>query len=178
MSPFKSNYRVCLVNTFLIENSESFFFFFHCRCQKCPRGIIAYQLLTLCSTGSVAQSRQSLQGFKFNVTSRGFFPQLICYMALDMANSDASSVTVKVVNTDESSSNARSSAIHKGKFNVPLSGDEPNDLSNIMKQLKIFTGLAKIAKNKGLREKLEVMIVISYSFIILRCKKLFLFCLT
>jgi len=64
-------------------------------------------------------------------------------MALDMANSDASSVTVKVVNTDESSSNARSSAIHKEKFNVQLSGDEPNDLSNIIKHLKTFTGLAK-----------------------------------
>ena len=80
-----------------------------------------------------------------------------------------------LVATDESSPSARSSAIHKGKFNVPLSGDEPNDLSNIVKHSKTFTGLAKIAKNNGLREKPEVMIVISCSFIILRYKKLFLF---
>ena len=81
-----------------------------------------------------------------------------------------------LVATDESSPSARSSAIHKGKFNVPLSGDEPNDLSNIVKHLKTFTGLAEIAKSKGLGEKPEVMIVISCSFIIPGYKKLFLFC--
>ena len=103
-------------------------------------------------------------------------------MALDMANSDASSATVKdlvsfyLVATDESSSSARTSAIHKEKFNVPLSGDEANDLSNIVKHLKTFTELAEIAKSKGLREKPEVMIAMSCSFILLRHKKLFLFC--
>ena len=47
---------------------------------------------------------------------------------------------------------------NKEKFNVPLSGDEPNDLSNIVKHLKIFTGLAEIAKSKCLGEKPVVMI--------------------
>ena len=57
--------------------------------------------------------------------------------------------------TDESSCSARTSAIHKEKFNVPLSGDEPMDLSNVVKYLKTFTGLAEIAKSKCLREKPE-----------------------
>ena len=96
-----------------------------------------------------------------------------------MANSDTCSGTKKVlvsfhlVATDESSSSARTLAIHKEKFNVPLTGDEPNDLYNIMKHLKTFTGLAEIAKSKGLGEKSEVMIVISCSFIILRYEKLY-----
>ena len=106
-------------------------------------------------------------------------------MVLDMANSDATSATVKVlvsfyfVLTDESSSSARTSAIHKGKLNagVPLSGDELNVLSSIVKHLKTgFTGLAEIAKGKRLGEKPEVMIVISCSSSILTHKKLFLFC--
>ena len=63
---------------------------------------------------------------------------------LDMANSDASSGTVKVT-----SSSARTSAIHKEKFNVRLSGDEHNNL----KHLKGFTGLAEIVKSKCLGEK-------------------------
>ena len=62
--------------------------------------------------------------------------------------------------TDESCSSAKTLAIHKEKFNVLLSGDEPNDLSNIAKHFKTFTGLAEIAKNKGLGEKPEVMIVV------------------
>ena len=80
-------------------------------------------------------------------------------MALDMANSDASSATVKVVvlfyvvAPDDSSSSARTLVIHKEKFNVLLRGDEHNDLSNIMKHLKTFTGLAEIAKGKGPGEK-------------------------
>ena len=55
-------------------------------------------------------------------------------MVLEMANSDASPATVEVlvsfylVDTDESSSSAWTLAIHKVKFNVPLSGDEPIDL--------------------------------------------------
>ena len=66
-------------------------------------------------------------------------------MTLDMANSDASSATVRVlvsfylVATDDTSSsntsNTRTSAIHKVKFNVPLSGDEKNDLLNFVKDL-------------------------------------------
>ena len=54
-------------------------------------------------------------------------------MALDMADSYASSATVRVlvsfclVLTDNTStSSARTSAIHKEKFNVALSGDEHN----------------------------------------------------
>ena len=68
-------------------------------------------------------------------------------------------VSFYFVATDVYSSSARTAAIHKEKFNVPLGGDEPKDLSNIvsMKHLKIFTGLAEIAKNKGLGEKPEVM---------------------
>ena len=102
-------------------------------------------------------------------------------MALDMANKDASSAIVKVLvsfylaTTDESSSTARTSAIHKEKFNVPLSRDEPNDLSNIMKHLKTLKGLAEISKSKGLGENSEVMhmiVLISCSFIILRYKEL------
>ena len=99
-------------------------------------------------------------------------------MALDMANSAASSAAVRVivsfylVATDESSFSA-TLAIHKEKFSVLLNGDEPNDLFKIMKLLITFTGLAEIAKSKGLGENPEVMIVISCSFIILRYKKLF-----
>ena len=126
-----------------------------------PRGIIAYQLLTQCSIDSVAHcSFQPLQGFTFTVILRGFFPKVICYMVLDMANNDATSATVKVlvsfyfVLTDESSSSARTSEIHKGKLNagVPLSGDGLNVLSSIVKHLKTFTGLAEIAKGKRLGE--------------------------
>ena len=86
-------------------------------------------------------------------------------MALDMANSDASSATVRVLvsfylaaTDDTSSSSARTSAIHKEKFNVPLSGDELKDLFNFVKHLKTFTGLAEIAKSKGLGENPEVTI--------------------
>ena len=104
-------------------------------------------------------------------------------MALDMANNDASSAIVKVlvsfhlVTTDESSSAARTSAIQKEKFNVSLSGDEPNDLSNIVKHLTL-KGLAEIAKSKGLEENSEVMhmiVLISCSFIILRYKELHIY---
>ena len=63
----------------LLKLSESILF--RCRCQKSPRGIIAYQLLTPCSNDPDAQSRQSLQGFAFTVILRGFFSQLISYMA-------------------------------------------------------------------------------------------------
>ena len=62
-------------------------------------------------------------------------------MALDMANSDASPATVKVlvsfylVATDKSGSCRRTLAIHKAKFNVPLSGNKPIYLSNVVKHL-------------------------------------------
>ena len=92
----------------------------------------------------------------------------------------ASSATVKVlvsfylVPTDKSGSSARTSAIHKVKFNVLPSGDEPTGLfRNMVKHLKAFTGLAEIAKSKGLGEKPKDMMVISCSFIILRYRKLF-----
>jgi len=77
-------------------------------------------------------------------------------MALDMANSDASSATVRVLvsfylaATDNTSN---SSAIHKEKFNVPLSGDEHKNLFNFVKLLKTLTGLAEIANSKCLEEK-------------------------
>ena len=83
-----------------------------------------------------------------------------------MANSDPSSsmtCTVRVLvsfylaATDNSSS-ARTSPIYKGKFNVPLSGDEHKDLFNYVTHLKTFTGLAEIAKRKGLGENPEVTI--------------------
>ena len=59
--------------------------------------------------------------------------------------------------TDDSSS-ARTSPIHKEKFNVPLSGDEHKDFFNFVRHLKTFTGLAEIAKSKGLGENREVTI--------------------
>ena len=46
----------------------------------------------------------------------------------------------------------------------------------IVKHLKTFTGLAEIAKGKGLGENPEMAIVISCSFVIPKYKKLFLFC--
>ena len=60
-------------------------------------------------------------------------------MTLDMANGDASSILVSfyLVATNESGSNARTSAIHRVKCNVPLSGDKPNDQSNTVKYLII-----------------------------------------
>ena len=71
-------------------------------------------------------------------------------MVLDMANSDASSAKVRVLvsfylvaTDDTSSSNARTSAIHKEKLNVPLGGDEHNDLSNfacIVKKIERSVG--------------------------------------
>ena len=80
-------------------------------------------------------------------------------MVLNMANSDASSATVRVLvsfylvtTVVTSSSSASTSAIHTEKFNVPLSGDVHNGLFNFVKHLKIFTGLAEIATSKGLGE--------------------------
>ena len=67
-----------------------------------------------------------------------------------MANSDASSSTTCTVRVlvsfylaaPDDSSSARTSPIHKEKFNVPLSGDEHKDLFNFVRHLKTFTGLA------------------------------------
>ena len=59
--------------------------------------------------------------------------------------------------TDDTS-RTRTSLIHKEKFNVPLSGDEQKDLFNFVKHLKTFTGLAEIAKSKGLGENRVVTI--------------------
>ena len=70
-------------------------------------------------------------------------------MVLDMANSDASSAKVRVlvsfylVATYDTSCNARTSVIHKEKSNVPLGGDEHNDLSNfacIVKKIERSVG--------------------------------------
>ena len=83
-----------------------------------------------------------------------------------MANSDASSSTTCTVRVlvsfylaaPDDSSSARTSPIHKEKFNVPLSGDEHKDLFNFVRHLKTFTGLAEIAKSKGLGGNPEVTI--------------------
>ena len=77
-----------------------------------------------------------------------------------MANSDASSFTTCTVRVlvsfylaaPDDSSSART------RFNVPLSGDEHKDLFNIVRHLKTFTGLAEIAKSKGLGGNPEVTI--------------------
>ena len=77
-----------------------------------------------------------------------------------MANSDACSTTCTVrvlvsfylAATDDSSS-ARTSTIHKEKYHVPLSGDEPKDLFNFVRHLKTFTGLAEIAKVRERQSK-------------------------
>ena len=75
-----------------------------------------------------------------------------------MANSDASSSTTctakilvlfYVAATDDSSS-ARISPIHKEIFNLPPRGDKQKDLFNFGRHLKTFTGLAEMAKSKGL----------------------------
>ena len=72
-----------------------------------------------------------------------------------MANSDASSSTTCTVRvlvsfylaaTDDSSS-ARTSPIHKEKFNVDRY--EHKDHFNFVRHLKTFTGIAEIAKSKG-----------------------------
>jgi len=84
-------------------------------------------------------------------------------MALDVANSDASSSTVRVLVSfylaaiDDTSS-ARTSAIHKEKFNVLLRGDQQKDLFDFMRYLKTFTGLAEIAKSEGLGENPDITI--------------------
>ena len=77
-----------------------------------------------------------------------------------MANSDASSFTTCTVRVlvsfylaaPDDSSSART------RFNVPLSGDEHKDLFNFVRHLRTFTGLAEIAKSKGLGGNPEVTI--------------------
>ena len=103
-------------------------------------------------------------------------------MALDMANSDASCAAVGVLvsfylvaSVNTSSSSAKTSAIHKEKIIVSLSGDKHSDLFNFVKHLKTFTESAEIAKSKVLRGSTEVTIAILCSFIILRYTKLFPF---
>ncbi|KAM7450077.1 hypothetical protein ABFA07_002182 [Porites harrisoni] len=83
-----------------------------------------------------------------------------------MANSDVSSFTTCTVRVlvsfylaaRDDSSSARTSPIHKEKFNVRLSGDEHKDLFNFVRHLRTFTGLAEIAKSKGLGGNPEVTI--------------------
>ena len=53
---------------------------------------------------------------------------------------------------------ARTSPIHKEKLNLPLRGDKHKDLFNFGRHLKTFSGLAEIAKSKGLGENREFMI--------------------
>ena len=153
MSPFKPNYRVNLINIYLIETVREYLV--STGCHKSPCGVIAYQFLTPCSTDLVAQS----------LVLRVFFQQLNCMMPQDMANSYASSATVRVMVSfypvalyDICSSSARISAIHKEKLNDLQSGDKHK------------------TKSKCLGAKPEVMIGILWSFVILRYTKLFLFC--
>ena len=54
--------------------------------------------------------------------------------------------------TDDSSS-ARTSPIHKEKFNVPVNGDEHKDLFNFVRHLKTFTGLSEILPRVKALEK-------------------------
>lgn len=81
---------------------------------------------------------------------------------LDMASGDASSAAkVKVLlsfylsATDEDT--VRAAAIHKEKFNVPLSL-EHKELYKFQKHLKSFTDLEQMARSKGLGENPEVTI--------------------
>lgn len=111
------------------------------------------------SIGSIAQAR----GLHILCNLEGI---VLTSKLLHMANSDASSAplntTVRVLVSfflaaaDETSS-ARSAAIHKEKFNVPLS-DEHKDLYRFQKHLRTFTGLEAIARSKGLGENPEVTI--------------------
>ena len=85
----------------------------------------------------------------FIIILRGSFEQLKRQIGRNMANSDASSSTTCTVRVlvsfylaaPDDSSSARTSPIHKEKFNVPLSGDEHKDLFNFVRHLKTFTGL-------------------------------------
>ena len=121
-----------------------------------------------------------------------------------MANSDASSSTTCTVRVlvsfylaaPDDSSSARTSPIHKEKFNVPLSSDEHKDLFNFVRHLKTFTGLAAWTwrrqcnppgrrgwgcscilpfKDSAYAYRTTNHAFLSCSFFILRYKKLFLF---
>ena len=83
-----------------------------------------------------------------------------------MANSDASSSTTCTVRVfvlfylaaPDDSSSARTSPIHKEKFNVPVSVKEHKGLFSSLRYLKTFTRLAETAMIKGLGENPEVTI--------------------
>lgn len=85
-------------------------------------------------------------------------------MALDMANSDSSSSTVRVLVSfylvaTENTCSIRTSAIHQENSMFPMKfyvwrwTQRPLQLC---KDFKPFTGLAEIAKNKGLRDNPEI----------------------
>ena len=68
-------------------------------------------------------------------------------MALDRTNTDVSFAAVRVLVSlyleythNTCSSSARTSVIHREKFNALLRADEHNELFNFMKTLKAFTG--------------------------------------
>ena len=99
-------------------------------------------------------------------------------MALDMANSDASSAKVRVLVSfyllaadDTSSFSARTFAIMSQR-EIQCSAKR----WRTQRPVQHITGLAGIVKSKGLREKPEMVIIISCSFIVLRYKTLFLSC--
>jgi len=140
-------------------------YFVSIRCQKSARGVITYHAV-IASIYSLIKVLSLFGSLTLSIILTKFCEQVKRYIGLDMANSDASSstaCTVRVltsfylVATNDSSS-TRTSPIHKKKFNVLLSGDKHKDLSNFVKHLKTFTGLAEIAKGKGLGENPEVTI--------------------
>ena len=105
-------------------------------------------------------------------------------MDLDMVNSYASFATVRVMvlfysiaTLDTCSSCARTSAIHKVR-DIQCSAERRRAQRTLQlrESLKTFTGLAEIPNSKCLREKPEVMIAPSCSFILLRYTRLFPFC--
>ena len=59
--------------------------------------------------------------------------------------------------TDKASGAKSTAAIHKEKFNVPLS-DEHRELYRFQKHLKTFTGVEEIARSKGRGDNPEVTI--------------------
>ena len=97
----------------------------------------------------------------FRCSSSQFSLLQLHISTLDMANSDTNSSTVRVLVSfylAASDSTSGTTAIHKEKFNVPISGSKHKDLVNFVRHVKTFTGLLEIAKSKGLGENPEVTI--------------------
>ena len=91
------NSPVFQANSHLIETARVYFVL--TSYQKSAGGVITYQLLTRCSIDSIncSSSSVSSQAHIYCNLEGIFFQQLNCQMALDVANSDASSATVRVL---------------------------------------------------------------------------------